>query len=456
MLTRIEIDGFKTFREFAVDLVPFQVIVGPNAVGKSNLFDALHLLSRLAETDLYAAFQNLRGEPDDMFSLSTPGRRMETIRFAVEVLLDPRVRDPWGVEVKPKHTRIRYELTLIRKSSNGKVDRLYVAHEAAKPIQKKDDTWATKFISSGFRGTYAQYVKGRAAPWLDTVVKEGVPSFTIRQDLRAGRTRPADAAESTNLSSMTSAEFPHLFALREELRAWRFLQLNPEALRGACSMLAANRLSHDGSNLAAVLARIKNETPPGDSGIGVLSDISVTMSHLVPGIRTTDVIEDKKRREYRIEIVMQDGNVFPSRVLSDGTLRILALVVLMDDPSEHGLICFEEPENGVHPFRLGQMIQMLRKHSAQLRDEAASPDELLKQVLVNSHSPVVLKHLEPEQMLFADVITWVAPPPESSIARCTRLRRVQSKLFEDNDECVTTDHVSRLLETAMPDAEFAQ
>jgi AAA15 family ATPase/GTPase len=36
MLTRIEIDGFKTFRHFALDLEPFQVIVGPNGVGKSN------------------------------------------------------------------------------------------------------------------------------------------------------------------------------------------------------------------------------------------------------------------------------------------------------------------------------------------------------------------------------------------------------------------------------------
>jgi AAA15 family ATPase/GTPase len=49
MLTQIEIDGFKTFKDFKVELAPFQVIVGPNGSGKSNLFDALQLLSRLAE-----------------------------------------------------------------------------------------------------------------------------------------------------------------------------------------------------------------------------------------------------------------------------------------------------------------------------------------------------------------------------------------------------------------------
>ncbi len=49
MLTQIEIDGFKTFNDFQVELAPFQVIVGPNGSGKSNLFDALLLLSYLAK-----------------------------------------------------------------------------------------------------------------------------------------------------------------------------------------------------------------------------------------------------------------------------------------------------------------------------------------------------------------------------------------------------------------------
>jgi AAA15 family ATPase/GTPase len=48
MITQIEIDGFKTFKDFKVELAPFQVIVGANGSGKSNLFDALQLLSRLA------------------------------------------------------------------------------------------------------------------------------------------------------------------------------------------------------------------------------------------------------------------------------------------------------------------------------------------------------------------------------------------------------------------------
>ena len=55
MLTRIEIDGFKTFEGFGMNLGPFLVILGPNASGKSNLFDAIRLLSHLAGMDLRTA-----------------------------------------------------------------------------------------------------------------------------------------------------------------------------------------------------------------------------------------------------------------------------------------------------------------------------------------------------------------------------------------------------------------
>src|SRR5579859_2725864 len=68
MITQIEIDGFKTFKDFKVELAPFQVIVGPNGSGKSNLFDALQLLSRLAEMELVLAFKGLRGEAREVFT----------------------------------------------------------------------------------------------------------------------------------------------------------------------------------------------------------------------------------------------------------------------------------------------------------------------------------------------------------------------------------------------------
>jgi AAA15 family ATPase/GTPase len=67
MLTRIEVSGFKSFESFGLDLRPLTAIVGPNASGKSNLFDALRFLSFLAQFDIRTAMQDLRGKPEELF-----------------------------------------------------------------------------------------------------------------------------------------------------------------------------------------------------------------------------------------------------------------------------------------------------------------------------------------------------------------------------------------------------
>ena len=96
MITRIEIDGFKTFQDFSLDLSPLQVIVGANGVGKSNLFDALQLIGRLASSKVRAAFQEMRGEVGELFSARPEGGSADCIRLAVEMLVNQKIRDDWG------------------------------------------------------------------------------------------------------------------------------------------------------------------------------------------------------------------------------------------------------------------------------------------------------------------------------------------------------------------------
>ncbi|KYF50476.1 hypothetical protein BE04_24270 [Sorangium cellulosum] len=86
MITRLEVDGFKSLREFSVDFEPFTVLVGPNSAGKSNILDALALLSRLAARPIEEAFKQGRGRSIDQFTRRR-GEAGQVIRFAVELLL---------------------------------------------------------------------------------------------------------------------------------------------------------------------------------------------------------------------------------------------------------------------------------------------------------------------------------------------------------------------------------
>jgi len=459
MLTRLEVDGFKTFENLVIDLDPFTVIVGSNAAGKSNLFDVIQLLANLATRDVAEAVKDMRGEPLELFRQTAAGRSNQ-IRLAAEVLVDRVVRDPWGSEVKLSHTRMRYEVTLERRTIKPGIERIQVAREAVLPIMRKNDHWVESMRpSKAFRSQYLKYTRNKA--WLTTEERPEGLTFSVHQDGKQGRNRPASAAEATVLYSITNAEFPHLFALREEMRYWRLLQLDPALLRKPVPATASDVLAADGSNLAAVLAQLKAETATRSRPGGVLGDIVAELNSLIPGITALDADLHEASREYRIQLTMRDGLPFTSRVISDGTLRVLALLTLLHDPRHRGLICFEEPENGVHPARIKQLIRRLRDMVSHPQEFPDDEDQApLSQLLLNSHSPVVLsalidKDLSPlhGSILFADTAT-VSDPEKKMQRRKTRLRPVQAKpqapLFDDEDVpqgFVSDYEVKNMLET---------
>ncbi len=94
------------------------------------------------------------------------------------------------------------------------------------------------------------------------------------------------------------------------------------------------------------------------------------------------------------------GTELPAKALSDGTLRFLALASVEIDPTLTGLICMEEPENGIHPERIAAMLDLLR-------DIAVDPslpvgeDNPLRQVIVNTHSPIVVRQVPEDAVIFA-------------------------------------------------------
>jgi len=431
MLTRIEIDGFKTFEDFGLDLPPFLVILGPNAAGKSNLFDAIRLISRLAHKNLKEAFQELRGEVQEVFRSKPDGTISDRIRFAAEVLVEPTVRDAWGQTVELSHTRIRYEVEIRRWRDERGLERLIVTREQASPILIKDDEWPAGKgrMSQPFRDRYIH--SARRSPWLSTEENAGEPSFEIHQDGKAGRTRPAHTPGTTVLSSITNTtEFPHLYALREELSSWRFLHLDPAALRKPSDATDDDVLKPDGSNLASVLARIEAETTSAHQVHGALPEIAADLASVIPGVLNLAVHREEKK--YRVDIATRDAPPISSRIVSDGTLRVLALLTILHDPEHRGLICFEEPENGIHPARLGSLLEVLRSLVTDPADVEIDSDLPLSQLVMNSHSPVVLSALQANEaaggrasdFVFADLVSVTDPETRTTRTK-TRMRPVQ-------------------------------
>jgi len=367
MLTRVEIDGFKTFETFALDLQPLSAIVGPNASGKSNLFDALRFLSLLAQHDIRTAMQDLRGEPEELFRQTSAGTS-DQMSFAVEVFLSRKGVDGFGTTYETPAQRLRYELTLaIAYNLDGAPKGVYVREESCRPIARRED-----------RASYLHELKlsynARVSPFIET--HDSGDAILVRQDGRQKHGRPMrlslKEASRTALSTITTAEFPHLYALRDALAGMRFLEINPRAARNANDRFEDTVLKPDASNLSAVLARLKEQTSTEQRPDGVLSDIAADLASLIPSVSRLAVSNDSAQRQYSFKLEFSGNLAFSSRVISDGTLRLLALLTVLNDPDRRGTLCFEEPENGVYEGRVPMLRRTASNRSPRL-DRAGSP-----------------------------------------------------------------------------------
>ena len=140
----------------------------------------------------------------------------------------------------------------------------------------------------------------------------------------------------------------------------------------------------------------------GGDAADVYASVANRLTRLVP-ISSLAVEVDDVRQMLTIVAQERSGVRLPAAALSDGTLRFLALAVLVADTETRGLICIEEPENGIHPARMGEMTELLQALAV---DQTAVPDaeNPLRQVIVATHSPVFVQLQRPDDLLFAQEV----------------------------------------------------
>jgi predicted ATPase len=388
MITYLKINGFKSFQNFEMTFTPLTVIAGANGSGKSNLFDALKLLSRLAETDLKTAFNEQRGDPSELFTQYGENSYASEMGFTVEMLVGRDVKDNWGMTAKLNNTRLRYSLIIVRKPNGLGIDDLAIKLECLEKIKAEDDKWSKDILPEEARVlSKTERAGGSKVPFIQTVDQTGIPTIYLRQDGKQGnkRTTPASAITETILAGVTKADFPHAFAAKEEMRGWKFLQLNPEDLREPTRQGPglSDVITRSGKNLAAALYRIKQDDEYS------LKEVSRELGCFLPNAMEVNVYDDRVNRQFIIKVKGDDGQEFSSRVLSEGTLRLLALCILEYDDKHTGLLCFEEPENGIHLFGMDALAHLLKNLSV----DFSIPDAFLRQVIVNTHSPVLVEKM---------------------------------------------------------------
>lgn len=351
IISKVEATGYRCLRDVKQELQPYQIFVGPNGSGKSVFLDVIGFLADLVTGGLKEA---VKRRTENFYDLVW-GRTDNSFRIALEAHWLPADRTP---QPQPSDGLIRYEI-------EAKID-------------VKDD----KIAISSERLTIIE-ASGNQLPVL---VSEGRElSFAGKLDLN-GLLRlkpPRDYSGLAALGNLGTEETDfRVMSLYNLLSAGgiKTVALDGASLLKPSPPIADRSTVYDGSELARLVSQLQESSH--DVFKSWVEHVQTAIPDLV-NIRPVFRPEDR----HRYLMVQYDGGLeVPQWMLSDGTLRLLALTILAYLPDSHGVYLVEEPEIGLHPTAIETVMQSL----SSVYDG---------QVLITSHSPLVLSLPRPDQLL---------------------------------------------------------
>ena len=383
IVTRIEALGFRSLRYVSQRLGPFHVLVGPNASGKSTFFDVPAFLGDLQQADLERAIFGdvalgipLRAvDPRHL----TWMRRGSTFELAVEARISDGRRDrpengPPGV--------CRYEVAVQAS------DPLRIASEALWLQPDRDagpDRERVEFPNPPEPPESIVTDPARRAPagWRKVLVREGdAEPARFRSETSGWSSRFRVPADRAALASLPEDEelFPAAARFRRMLTAGvRRIAPWSEAMRRPAPPAGSDGYRSDGSNLPRVVQAVEKHPAR-------YADWLLHVREALPDVERITVTTRPEDGHRYLVVHYRNGLQAPSWLVSDGTLRFLALTLLAYLPDPAGPYLIEEPENGIHPCNVETVFESL----SSVYDA---------QVLLATHAPSVARLAEVERLL---------------------------------------------------------
>lgn len=340
-------------------ITPLTVLVGPNGSGKSTIFDVFNFLSECFQFGLRHAWDR-RGRARELKTRGQDG----------PIVIEIRYRE------RPRQPLITYHLAL------DELDQ--------RPVVV--DEWL-----QWKRGSY-----GRPFRFLEYKLGQGRAISGDMPDQQDRRIEtPLRSADILAVSTLGQfAEHPRVAALREFITDWYVSYLSIEETRGQPEVGPQERLSKSGDNLPNVIQYLKEEHPEQ------LARIFQTMQRRVPRIERVlaDAMPDG-RLLLQIKDAPFDQPIM-SRFASDGTLKLLAYLTVLHDPTPPRFIGIEEPENFLHPRLLPELAEECR----------AATDR--SQMLITTHSPFFLNAISASE-------AWVLYRDDQGFTNAVRASDIQ-------------------------------
>lgn len=381
MIAQIEALNYKCLRYIRQELFPFQVLVGPNASGKSTFLDVVAFLGNMLREGLDRAVLNRAHSLSELVWKRKRDEFQLAVEFRLPELLQTKVqkngegytycRYEVSIGVDPQQGGIRptgENFFLVRKDDRS-------SKEVQYPLFPRETEPPDSIVLE--RGQ-------RTPPGCKKIVsltEEGKAQFYSETTGWNFPLRPGPQKAALTLVPEEEERFPiSNWARRVLTEGVQVLALNSLAMRQPCSPTAPRTFQPDGSNMPLVVRELQDKARPKYQSW--LNHVQTVL----PDLAELEVIERPEDRHLYLLATFSSGLKVPSWLISDGTLRLLALTLLAYLPPADRVYLIEEPENGVHPRAMEAVFQSLSSVYA-------------GQVLLATHSPLILGLAKPEQIL---------------------------------------------------------
>ena len=350
MLTRLAIANYRSLRDFVVPLAPLNLVTGPNASGKSNVYRALRLLADIAQGRIIPSLAREGGLESTLWAGPESFSRGHPVQGTVR-------KEPVSLRLGFSGNAFGYAIDLGLPTPSDSA----FAHD---PEIKRECVWNGELLRP------AALLVDRKGPLVRSRAEKG-DWATVTQHLASFDSMMTHCADPRNT--------PESLLLREEMRSWRFYDQFRADLEAPARLPQIGThtpvMSNDGADFAAAVQTIVE--------IGDPRALDDSVSDAFPGARLSVA-----RNGNRFEVGMQQhGLLRPLRAaeFSDGTLRYLLWVAALLTPRPPSLLVLNEPETSLHPDLLPALARLIARTAER------------SQVIVVSHAARLIAALEEQR-----------------------------------------------------------
>lgn len=334
-------------------LTPFTVVIGKNGVGKSSLFDAFGFVADCLATDVETACDLKQ-------------------RGGFERLRSKGVGDSIHFEIYYREASNERPITYQLSIGLDQSGRPFVESETLKQRRKG--------AKHGQPYPFLRLNHGKGSVWAG----EEAVEIESEENRTQAVVELTDSRQLGIATLGTLKEHPRIKRFRDFLKGWYLSYFYPDAARSLPNAGPQRHLNVHGDNIGNVVQFMEREHK--DRFRAILNRIASK----IPGIVKIDT---KETLDKRVLLRFNDGafaDPFFAQQMSDGTLKVFAYLLLLEDPDPPPFICIEEPENGLYHKLLESLAREFRAHATGKKDAP--------QIFVTTHQPYFVDALSPEEV----------------------------------------------------------